>query len=99
MVHLTTTIGATFLRQRSAQKETVELSVGKTKRPQVEFIAKDVATDPLAEDVPIDPTVAVLDDDEVVDVDADVAGTSTPSLSLRDMMETFMITRQLMDNC
>ena len=101
-------IGATFLKQRSAQKKTVEPSVGTTKRPRVESIA---------EDVPVDPTAAISDDDEDdADVDAAAIGPSTASLSLRSMlkrvletqsshhimMETFMTTQaahgQLLDD-
>ena len=44
--------------------------------------AEDVSTDPPTEDVPIDPTTAVPDDDDEDDSDLDVgdAGPSTSSL-------------------
>ena len=70
MVHLTTPIGATFLKQCNAQKKPAEPSEGTTKRPRVE---------PSREDVPIDPTAIVADDDEEDDADVDVATAGGPS--------------------
>lgn len=84
LVHLTAPIGATFLKQRNEQKKPVEPSVGTTNRQRVQ---------PSHEDVPIDPTVAVVDDDDEeddVDVDVDVVATNGPSTaspSLRFMLE------------
>ena len=40
-IHLTTPIGSSFLRQRQAQKKTVEPSAGSSKRPRVESTARD----------------------------------------------------------
>ena len=93
-------MGATFLKQRSAQKKTIEPSGGTTKRPRVESAA---------EDVPVNPNIAVSDDDEEDDADVDAAAigpsTASPSLcsmlervfemqlSLHIMMETFMTTQ------
>ena len=71
---------STFLKQCSAQKKTIEPSGGTTKRPRVKSTA---------EDVPVNPTVAVSDDDEEDDADVDVAaiGPSTTSASLYSMLE------------
>lgn len=91
-VHLIAPMGSFFLKQWNAQKKTVEPSVGLLKRSRVESIAKDVH----AKEIPFDPTVAVADDDDVDEVDVDttnVEPTIPPSLSLRDMMETFMMTQ------
>ena len=71
LVHLTTVIGATFLKQRNAQKKTVEPSVVTTKRPRVESTAEDVLVDPIA---------TVVDDDED-DADVDATATTGPSTS------------------
>nr|POE74334.1 60s ribosomal protein l6-1 [Quercus suber] len=104
LVHLTSTIRATFLKQHSVQKKTVEASAGTTKTPGVESTAEDVSTNSPAEDVPINPIATVLDDDEEddSDLDADDAGPFTSSPSLHDMMETFMLTQaahgQLLDD-
>ena len=79
LVHLIAPIGATFLKQRNAQKKPTKPSVGTTKRQRVE---------PSHEDVPIDPTatiaVAAADD---VDVAANADGPSIASPSLRFMLE------------
>nr|POF27370.1 hypothetical protein CFP56_14487 [Quercus suber] len=84
-------IGATFLKQRSAQKKNVGPSVGSSKRPRVQSIAGDVH----AEESPVDPTAAVADDgDNEVHVDGAAAEpTIPPPHSIRAMMETFMTTQ------
>ena len=94
LVHLTTPIGATFLKHHFAQKKTIEPSAGTTKRPRVESTIEDVPTDPPTKDVPIDPTAAVFKDDDEDDanLDADVGGPSSTPHSLYEMMETFMMT-------
>ena len=94
LIHITAPIGATFLKQRSAQKKNVGPSVGSSKRPRVQSTT---------EESPIDPTVAVADDgDDEVHVDSAAAEpTIPPPPSLRAMMETFMTTQaahgQLLD--
>ena len=104
LVHLTTPIGATFLKHRFAQKKTFEPSASTTKRPRVESITEDVPTDPPTKDVLINPTTAVPKDDDKDDanLDADVVGPSITPHSLCEMMETFMMTQaahgQLLDD-
>ena len=99
LIHITTPIVATSLRQRSAQKKTVEPSVGSSKRPQIESTAGDM----LAEEIPFDPTAAVAEDNvDEVDVDIVDAEPIVPhSIFLCAMMETFMMTQaaigQLLD--
>ena len=99
LIHITAPIGAIFLKQRSAQKKNVGLSVGSSKRPQVQSTIEDVH----AEESPIGPTAVVADDgDDEVHVDnAAAEPTVPPPLSLCAMMETFMTTQathgQLLD--
>ena len=99
LIHITAPIRATFLKQQSAQKKNVGPSVGSSKRPWVQSTAGDVH----AEESPIDPTAAVVDDsDDEVHVDSVVAEpTVPPPLSLHAMMVTFMTTQaahgQLLD--
>ena len=99
MIHITALIGATFLKQQSAQKRNVGPSVGSSKRPRVQSTAGDVH----AEESPVDPTAAVADNgDDGVHVDnADAEPTVPHPLSLRAMMEKFMTTQaahgQLLD--
>nr|POE75200.1 hypothetical protein CFP56_76793 [Quercus suber] len=99
LIHITAPIGATFLKQRSAQKKNVGLSVGSSKRPRVQALLADVH----AEESLIDPKTAVANDgDDEVHVDsADAEPTIPPPLSLRALMETFMTTQaaygQLLD--
>ena len=91
LIHITAPIGATFLKQRSAQKKNVGPSVGSSKRPRVQSIAADVH----AEESPVDPIATVADDgDDEVHVDSvAVKPTVPPPLTLRAMMETFMTTQ------
>ena len=98
LIHIIAHIGATFLRQWSAQKKTVEPSVGSSKRPRVESIVGDR----LAEEIPFDPTAAVAEDDvNEVNVDTRDSEPIVPPLSLCAMMEMFMMTQathgQLLD--
>ena len=99
LIHIIAPIGATFLKQRSAQKKNVGLSVGSSKRPRVQSTAGDVH----AEESLVDPTIAVADhgDDGVHADNADAEPTVPRPLSLRAMMETFMTTQaahgQLLD--
>ena len=58
LIHIIAPIGATFLKQWSAQKKNVGPSVGSSKRPRVQSTAGDVH----AEESPIDPTTIVADD-------------------------------------
>nr|POE45753.1 hypothetical protein CFP56_47334 [Quercus suber] len=67
----TAPIGASFLKQRSAQKKNVGPSVGSSKRPRVQPLLADVH----AEESPVDPTSAVA-------VDGDDEPTIPPPLSL-----------------
>ena len=80
MIHITTLIGATFLKQQRAQKKIVEPSVGSSKRPRVQSTAGNVH----AEKSPLDPTTTIVDnDDDEVHVDiAAVEPTVPPPLSL-----------------
>lgn len=93
LVFITAPIGATFLKQRYAQRKPVEPSVSTSKRPHVDIV---VATgDMFVEEIHIDPTTAM-------DLDTtDAEPTIPPPLSLRAMMETFMMTQathgQLLD--
>ena len=91
LIHITTPIIATFLRQRSAQKKTIEPSVGSSKRSQVESTVGDM----LAEEIPFDPIAAIAKDNvDEVDVDiADATPTVPPPFFLCAMMETFMTTQ------
>ena len=59
---------------------------------RVESIAEDVPIVPPIENVPFDPTAVVSDDDEEDDAKLDAAGPSRSFPSLRDMMQTFMMT-------
>lgn len=97
LVHITSPIGATFLKQWYAQRKPIKLSVGTLQRSRVDVV---VATALAARNMPtkeihIDPTA-------VVDLDtADAKPTIPPPLSLRAMIETFMMTQaahgQLLD--
>ena len=92
LVHITAPIGATFLKQRYAQRKLVEPSVSTSKRPHVDVAATG---DMSAEEIHIDPTTA-MDPDTT-----DSEPTIPPPLSLRVMMEIFMMTQathgQLLD--
>ena len=91
MVHIQAPIGAKFLKQRSAQKKFVDLSVDSSKRTRVQSTTGDVPH----EDMHEDPIAAVAKDgDDEVDVDtAAVVHTGPPPPSLRAMMETIMTTQ------
>ena len=99
LIHIITPIGATLLKQRSAQKKNVGPSVGSSKRPRVQSIVGDVH----AEESLVDPTIVVADDgDDGVHADSAAAEpTVPPPLSLRAMMKTLMTTQathgQLLD--
>ena len=99
LIHITTLIGVTFLKQRSAQKRNVGPSVGSSKRPRVQSTAEDVH----AEQSPVDPTatVANIGDDGVRAHNVATEPTVPPPLSLRAINETFMTTQathgQLLD--
>ena len=84
LVHITAPIGATFLKQRYAQRKLVEPSVSTSKRPHVDVVA--ATGDMSAEEIHIDPTTA-MDPDTT-----DSEPTIPPPLSLRVMMEIFMMT-------
>ena len=76
-------------------KSLIFLSVGFFDYSKVEWKGNPTAGDIHAEESPIDPTAAVVDDsDDEVHVDSVVAEpTVPPPLSLRAMMETFMTTQ------
>ena len=99
MIHIIAPIGATFLKQRSAQKKNVGPSVGSSKRPRVQSTTGDIH----AEESLVDPTAVIADDsDDGVHADSvAVEPTVPPPLSLCAMMETFMTTQaahgQLLD--
>ena len=99
LIHITAPIGATFLKQRNAQKRNVGPSVGSSKRPRVQSTTRDDH----AEQSPVDPTGTVADiGDDGVHAHSTAADPIIPSpLSLRAMMETFMTTQaahgQLLD--
>ena len=85
LVHPIAPIEATFLKQQSAQKKTIEPSVGTTKRPRVESTAKDV---------PIAPTTTVADEDDD-DANVDAIAATSPSMvsqSLCYMLEKLLET-------
>ena len=85
LVHITAPIGATFLKQRYAQRKLVEPSVTTSKRPHVDVVA--TTGDMFVEDIHIDPTTAM----DLHTTDAEP--TVPPPLSLLNMMETFMMTQ------
>ena len=99
LIHITAPIGATFLKQRTAQKRNVGPSVGSSKRPRVQ----STTGDDHAEQSPVDPTGTVADigDDGVHAHSTAADPTVPPPLSLRAMMETIMTTQaahgQLLD--
>ena len=99
LIHIIAPIGATFLKQWSAQKKNVGPSVGSLKRPRVQSTARDVH----AEESPVDPITVVADDgDDGVHADSATAEpTVPPPFSHCAMMETFMTTQtahgQLLD--
>ena len=70
------------------------------KRERVESTTEDGPTDPPIEDIHVNPTVAVPDDDDEndADLDADAIGPSRLCPSLHAMMETFMMTQALMNS-
>ena len=80
LIRIIAPIGATFLRQRSAQKKNIKPSVGSSKRPRIEFTVRDMP----AKEIPFDPTATVAKDDvDEIDVDTTNAKpTVPPSLSL-----------------
>lgn len=84
LVHITSPIGATFLRQWYAQRKPIELSVGTSKRPRVDVAA--IGEMP-AEEIHIDHIAAM--DPNIADVEPIVP----LPLSLHAMMETFMTTQ------
>ena len=90
LIHIIAPIGATFLKQRSAQKKNVGPSVGSSKRPRVQSTTGDIH----AEESLVDPTAVIADDsDDGVHADSiAVEPTVPPPLSLCAMMETFMTT-------
>ena len=85
MVHITAPIGATFLKHRFAQRKPVEPSVSTSKRPRVDVVA--TTGDMSVKEIHIDPTTAM--DPNTTDVEPTVP---PPPLSLRVMMEIFMMT-------
>ena len=99
LIHITAPIGATFLKQRTAQKRSVGPSVGSSKRPWVQ----STTGDDHAEQSPVDPTGTVADigDDGVHAHSTAADPTVPPPLSLCAMMETIMTTQaahgQLLD--
>ena len=99
LIHITVPTGATFLGQQSAQKKTVEPSIGSSKRPRVEYTARDM----LAKEIPFDPTTIVAEDgvNEVEVKTGDAKPTIPRPLFLCAMIETFMTTQvahgQLLD--
>ena len=99
LIHITAPIGATFLKQQTAQKRNVGPSVGSSKRPRVQ----STTGGDHAEQSPVDPTgtVANIGDDGVHAHSTAADPTVPPPLSLRAMMETFMTTQaahgQLLD--
>lgn len=89
LVHITAPIGATFLRQWFALRKPIGPSVCTSKRPHVDVIAAAPLTtrDMPTEEIHIDLTT-------VVDLDTtDAKLTIPPPLSLRAIMETFMMTK------
>ena len=91
MVHIQAPIGDKFLKQQTAQKKVVNLSVGPSNRPQVQSTTGDVQD----EDMHGDPTSVVAEDgDDEIDVDiADAAHTCPLPPFLHAMMETIMMTQ------
>lgn len=91
LVHIQAPIGAKFLKQRTAQKKVVDLSVGPSNRPRVRSTTGDVQD----EDMHGDPTSVVAEDgDDEIDVDTvDAAHTCPLPPSLHAMMETIMTTQ------
>ena len=91
MVHIQAPIGAKFLKQRTAQKKVVDLSVGPSNRPRVRSTIGDVQD----EDMHEDPTSVVTEDgDDEIDVDTvDAAHTCPLPPSFHAMMETIMTTQ------
>ena len=95
-IHLTAPIGASFLREQSAQLKIAEPSAGSSKRPRVETFAVDPSQPP--EERHFNP-MATVANDGVDEVDLDGHGAQIvdpsvpPHLSLRSMMETFMTTK------
>ena len=91
-VHITTPIGATYLRQRHTQMKSAEPSIRMSKRSQGEASITAPASDamPPAEETFVDPTTAVdLTSGGVDEVDPTVA----PPFSLCAMMQSFMTTQ------
>ena len=91
MVHIQAPIGAKFLKQRTAQKKVVDLSVGPSNKPRVRSTTGDVQD----EDMHGDPTSVVAEDgDDEIDVDiVDAAHTCPLPPSLHAMMETIVTTQ------
>ena len=90
LIHITTSIGATFLRQRPTQIKSAKPSTGTSKRSQGEASTATPAsgTMPIAKETFVDPTTTMDPSSGVDDVDPTVA----PPLSLYAMMESFMTT-------
>ena len=91
MVHIQAPIGAKFLKQRTAQKKVVDLSVGPSNRPRVRSTTGDVQD----EDMHGHPTSVVAEDgDDEIDIDTvDAAHTCPFPPSLNAMMGTIMTTQ------
>ena len=93
LVHITAPIGATFLKQRYAQRKLDEPSVSTSKRPRVDVVT--ATGDMSVKEIHIDLTTAM--DLDTTDSKPNVP----PPLSLRVMMEIFMMTQathgQLLD--
>ena len=82
-------LGATFLKQRNAQKKTIEPSEGTAKGQRVEPSHEDLSIDPIAvvDDVGDDD-----DDDDVTVAVVVAAGPSRASPSLCSMLERVLET-------
>ena len=99
LIHITTSIVATFLGERQAQMKNVEPSIGTSKRSWGEaFTTATVSgTMPTIEETFVDPTTVMDPSGGVDDVDPTIA----PLLSLRAMIKSFMTTQaahwQLLD--
>ena len=99
LVHITSLVGAAFLRQQQAQMKSAKPSTGKSKRSRGETstTAPTFGTMSTAKETFVDLTVVVYPSSGVDDVDPTV----TPPLSLCAMTQSFMTTQathgQLLD--
>ena len=91
LIHITTSIVATFLGKRQAQMKNAEPSIGTSKRSRgkASTTATVSSTMPTAEETFVDLTTVVDPSGGVDDVDPTVA----PLLSLRAMIKSFMTTQ------